>query len=169
MKAKRTFRLELWKVAIFLVVALLITGFVLIYGSIRHKLKIERIYNQITECVGTREITMYGEYNDQTVKISLENRGPIWEYLTDRNIEFTTIDDMPDVEPIIVQFDDKLEMDIYPMEDYKVFVKHVDGKKVIYYIIDGTCNFTNLKRMVSLEGWYAPNTKFSHLGGKVSD
>lgn len=169
MKAKKKIRLEIWKIMIFLVVALLIAGFGIIYGSIRQKLKIERIYNQITECVGTREVTMYGEYNDQTVKIALDNRGPIWEYLTDKNIKFSTADYMPSVEPIIVQFGDKLEMDVYPMEDYKVFVKHMEGKKVIYYIIDGTCNFSNLEKMVSLEGWYAPNTKFSHLGGKVSD
>jgi hypothetical protein len=166
---KRRFKLDIGKVAIIFVLALIIAGLSIVYVAFQHKLKINAVFNQVTKYVGNPDNTMFGEYNGQTVKIAHENRDVIWNSVTDKNIKFSTSDKMPAEEPIIIQFGDKLELDIYPMEDYDVFVKHISENKVKYYIIEGTCNFSHLKRMVSLEGWYVPNAGFSHLGGKLSD
>lgn len=169
MAVKRGFRFDIWKVVILFVVVLFIVGFGIIYGSLSKKLKIEAVFNQVTNYAGNPDVTMYGEYKGQTVKIAHDNREVIWNAVTDKNIIFSTADDMPATEPIIILFDDKLELDIYSMADYQVFVRQITGKEEKYYIIDGTCNFSFLERMVSLEGWYAPNSQFSHLGGKLSD
>jgi hypothetical protein len=168
MKTKN-FRIDLWKISILVMAVLLIVGFSIIFVFVRHKLKVNSVFNQVTDCVGNPDMTMFGDYNGQTVKIAYENRDVIWNAITDKNIIFSSADKIPATDPIIIKFGDELELDIYQMEDFNVFVRHMSGEKVYYYIIKGTCNFFNLEKMVSLEGWYTPNTKFTHLGGKLSD
>lgn len=114
-------------------------------------------YNQVIDCIGHNEITMYGEYDGQIVEISYENRHPIGNTIAEKMVTFTSADKMPAKKPVIIRFDDILEMDIYPTENKDLFVKHVMDKKIKYYYIKDACDFSYLKKMVSLEGWCAPN------------
>ncbi len=115
------------------------------------------IYNQVIDCVGNKDITMYGEYDGQLVEISPENQYPIWNTITKKMVTFTSADKMPDKKPVIIRFDDILEMEIYPTESRDLFVKHVKDKKIRYYYITDARDFSYLKKMVSLDGWSAPN------------
>lgn len=169
MKTKDRLKLSPWMIVAIIVTVLLVGGSSIVINGLRYKSKAGRIYNNITACVGNRDVTMFGNYNGETVKIAYENRDVIWNAITDKNIVFTTAEEMPAEEPITIRFDRKLEMEFYPMEGYNVFVKYIDGDKIEHYIIEGTCSLTQLKKMISLEGWYAPNTLFTHLGGKLSD
>lgn len=169
MKTKLRFKLSPWMIVVIIITVLLIGGSGVIVNGLRYKSKAGTIFNQITAYVGNRDITMFGEYKGVTVKVAYENRDVIWNAITDKNIVFTTAEEMPAEEPITIRFDRKMEIEFYPMEGYDVFVKYMDGDKIEHYIIEGTCNLTQLEKMISQEGWYAPNTLFTHLGGKLSD
>lgn len=169
LKTKLRFKLSPGMIILIIIVILLIVGSGVIFKGFQYKMKVGGIFNNITACVGDRDTAMFGSFKGDTVKIAYENRDVIWNAITDKNIVFTTVEDMPAKEPITIRFDRKLEMEIYPMEGYDVFVKYIDGDKTQHYIIEGTCSFTQLERMISLDGWYAPNTLFTHLGGKLSD
>ncbi len=91
------------------------------------------------------------------VLISEANINPIIKSITDSMVVFASADDIPNEDPVILEFGDLLLMEIYPAEGYEVFVKHVRKNKAKYYYIKNTCNFNNLKKMVSLDQWSNPN------------
>lgn len=115
------------------------------------------IYNQVSAHIGNNDLVMYGEYDGQIVEISYENRFPIWDTVSDKMVEFTTVDRLPDMKPVILRFEDGFLMELYPTDSKDLFVKHVTNDKVRYYYINNTNYFEYLVKMVSLEGWSVTN------------
>lgn len=143
---------------------LIVLGIIMFFGVIGfiaracwYVYQCNSIYNQVTGCTGDNDITIYGEYDGQTVKVAYGNRTSIWDTVTEKMVTFTSADKMPAQQPVILRFEDKLKMEIYPAEGKDLFVKHITDKETKYYIIKNACDFSYLKKMVSIEGWNVPN------------
>lgn len=116
------------------------------------------VYDEVNSSVVKSGMKIYAKYDEQKVEISRPNINYIINSVTDRMILFTSADKTPQTEPIILEFGEELSMEIYPSDGYQVFVKHATtGEKAKYYLIKNTCNFNNLKKMVSLDEWSYPN------------
>ena len=115
------------------------------------------IYDEVNASVVKSGMKIYAEYDGQKVEISRPNINYVINAITDRLVSFTSEDKTPEEEPVILAFGEELLMEIYPAEDYNVFVRHTADDKTKHYIIKGTCNFNNLKKMVSLDQWSYPN------------
>lgn len=123
-----------------------------------YKRKCSIIYDEVNASVVKSGMIIHAEYSGQKVLISQPNINYIINSVTDRMVKFASVDDMPkEVEPVILQFGEELLMEVYPAEGYDVFVKHANKNKTKYYFINETCNFNNLKKMVSLDQWTYPN------------
>jgi hypothetical protein len=155
-KARR-FSLDKGKVLLILAPVILVGMIGAIVSALWYVRQCNVNYQQVIGCIGNNEITMYGEYDGQIVEISYENRHPIGNTITEKMVTFTSADKMPAETPVIIRFDDILEMDIYPTKSKDLFVKHVTDKKIKYYYIKDACDFSYLKKMVSFEGWCVPN------------
>lgn len=153
----RRFLLNKW-IVLYILVAVIFAGMLIfIVSSLWYSRQCSLIYNQVTNCVGNYDIAMYGEYDGQIVEIARENRNPIWDSITDKMVVFTTADQMPAEQPVIVRFDDILKMEIYPTDSKDLFVKYEKGGTVKYYFVKNTSYFSYLLKMVSKDGWLAPN------------
>lgn len=122
-----------------------------------YKRKCDIIYNEVNASVVECDEIVYGEYGGQKVMLSRPNLNYVLKSVTDRLVVLSSADKMPSGDPVSLYFGEVLLMEIYKGEGYDVFVKHVIDNKTKYYIIDGTCNFKNLKKMVSLDEWSYPN------------
>ena len=122
-----------------------------------YKRKCDIIYNEVYASVVECDEKVFAEYGGQMVILSRPNLNYVLKSVTDRLVILSSADKMPTGDPVRLYFGDVLLMEVYQTEGYDVFVKHVIDKKTKYYIIDGTCNFKNLKKMVSLDEWSYPN------------
>lgn len=122
-----------------------------------YKRQCDIIYSEVNSSVVRSGMKIYAEHKGQKVEISKPNINRVINSVTDRMVLFTSADEMPEEEPIILEFGDVLLMEIYPGERYDVFVKHATDEKTKYYIIKDTCNFDQLKKLVSLDEWSYPN------------
>lgn len=153
----RDFFLNKWIIMIVLMTVILLGMIGFIVSSLWYSHQCNMIYNQVTDCVGDKAVTIYGEYNGQMVEIAYENRNSIWDTITDKMVVFTSANKMPAQQPVIIRFDDYMKIEVYPTESKDLFVKHLTGKTIKYYYIKNACDFTYLQKMVSLEGWNVPN------------
>lgn len=115
------------------------------------------VYDEVNSSVVKSGMKIHAEYDEVEVEISRSNINSVINSVTSRMVYFSSASKMPQAEPVILRFGDELLMEIYPDEGYGVFVKHVTNARTKYYIIENTCNFNNLKRMISVEDWSYPN------------
>ncbi len=141
--------------AFFIIALIAMVGVVV--GGILYKRQCDNVYDEVNASIVESGMKLYGEYNGQNVEISQQNINYIINSVTSRMVTFSSANKMPSVDPVILQFGDSLLMEVYPEEDYKVFIKHRTDKKTKYYYIDDTCNFSNLIKMVSVDEWSYPN------------
>lgn len=134
-----------------------------IVSGIWYKRQCNIIYDEVNSSVVSSGMKIYAEYEGEGVEISKANINNIINSVTDRMVLFTSADKMPDEEPVILRFANELSMEIYPANGYEVFVKHITESKTRYYYIENTCNFTNLKKMVSLDQWSYPNILVDYM------
>jgi hypothetical protein len=137
--------------------AILVVMLGIVVSGFWYKSQCNKIYDEINASVVKSGMKIYAEYDERKVEISRPNINYVINSITNRMVLFTSADKMPQTEPVILQFGDELLMEVYPNEGYGVFVKHATDKKTNYYLIENTCNFNNLKKMVSLDEWSYPN------------
>ena len=143
---------------------LLVTGIIIllimigvVFRIFWYKRQCDIIYNEVNSSIVESEMKLYAEYMGQKVQISRPNINRIINSITDRLVYFTSEKEMPEEDPIVLEFGDVLFMEVYPAEGYEVFVKHSTDEKTEYYIIKNTCSFKQLKKMVSVDEWSSPN------------
>jgi len=124
-----------------------------------YKRQCDIIYAEVNASVVECGEEVYGEYDGQMVLLSQANLSYVLRSVTDKMVVISSRDEIPEgePEPVRLHFGDVLLMEVYPGEDNKVFIKHSINKTTKYYVIDGTCNFNNLKKMVSIDEWSYPN------------
>lgn len=139
-------------IIIFAMVGVIVSGF-------WYKRQCDIIYDEVNVSVVECGLQVHGEYDGQIVLLSQPNLNYVIRSVTDKMVVLSSHDEIPEgePEPVRLHFGDVLLMEIYPGEGNKVFVRHYIDNKAKYYIIDGTCNFKNLKKMVSLDEWSYPN------------
>lgn len=122
-----------------------------------YKRKCDIIYDEVNASVFECDEIVFGEYDGKKVILSQPNLNYVLRSITDRMVVFSSADEIPSESPVSLYFGDALLMEVYPGEDSQVFIKHSIGKKTKYYIIEETCNFKNLMKMVSIDEWSSPN------------
>lgn len=122
-----------------------------------YKRQCDIIYSEVNSSVVKSNMKIYTEYEGQKVEISQPNINRVINSVTNDLVLFTSAKEMPEEDPIVLEFGDELLMEIYPGEKYEVFVKHETDKKTRYYTIENTCNFKQLKQIISLDEWSYPN------------
>lgn len=128
-----------------------------VIGGFWYKRQCSIVYDEVNASIVKSGMKLYAEYDEQKVEISRPNINYIINSVTNRMVLFASADKKPQTEPIILEFGEELSMEIYPSDGYEVFVKHATDKKTKYYLIKNTCNFDNLRKMVSLDEWSYPN------------
>lgn len=151
------FRTNKWVILSIFGISLLLIIIVFIVRALMFSYQCNIIYNQVSAHAGNNDLAMHGEYNGEIVEITYENRFPIWDTVSDKMVEFTSADKMPDEKPVTLSFEDGFLMELYPTDSKDLFVKHVNNDKVKYYYIKNTNYFDYLVKMVSLEGWSVAN------------
>ena len=124
-----------------------------------YKRQCDIIYDEVNASVVECGMQVHGEYEGQRVLLSQPNLNYVMRSVTDKMVVLSSRDDIPDgePEPVRLHFGEVLLMELYPGEGNKVFIRHFIDDKTKYYIIEDTCNFNNLKKMVSLDEWGYPN------------
>lgn len=138
-------------------IVILITMIAVVYRFFWYKRQCDIIYNEVNSSVVECGMKVHAKYQGQKVEISQANINRVINSVTDRLVYFASADEMPQKEPIILEFGDILLMEIYPATGYEVFVKHQTQDKTSYYIIKDTCNFDQLRKVVSVDEWSSPN------------
>ena len=141
--------------AIAIIVLIVMAGVVI--RAFWYKRQCDIVYSEVNSSFVKSGMKIYAEYNGQKVEISQPNINRVINSVTDRMVLFTSEKEMPEGEPIILEFGDVLLMEIYQGERYDVFVKHKTDEDAKYYIIKDTCNFQQLRKMISLDEWAYPN------------
>lgn len=154
-KSKR--KLNKGNLVLISVIILLIVMVCVVVRGFWYKRQCDLIYNEVNTGVVRSGMKIYAEYEGQKVEIASPNINRVVNSVTNPLVLFTSVDKMPEAEPIILEFGDELRMEIYPGNNYEVFVKHVNDKKTKYYTIENTCSFKQLKKIISLDEWSHPN------------
>jgi hypothetical protein len=130
---------------------------VIIFEGFWYKRRCDIINEEINASVLKSGMKIYAEYQNQRVEISQANINRVINSVTDRLVYFSSKDEMPEAEPIVLEFGNVMSLEIYPDEGYDVFVKNSSDKGTKYYIIKETCSFKQLRKMVSVDEWAYPN------------